>query len=210
MEHDDTNIPSITRCYHLMADMEMMDHIVAHSMQVSRVALLITDSLNDGGARLDRDLVRVAALLHDITKTRSLRTDELHAQTGEEYLIEQGYPRVGTIVGQHVRLKEYDTTSLCREEEVVNYADKRVLHDEIVSLEERMRYILEKYGSEEASRRRILWLWHKTKELEEKFFSTIPFSPGDLAAMLRDDDLSRQLMVYHETCRDWQTPSPLA
>lgn len=200
MKHDEMNIPSISRCYHLMADMEMLDHIVAHSIQVSRVAVLIADSLNDAGARLDRDLVQVSALLHDITKTRSFRTEEIHTETGAALLCERGYPRVGNIVGQHVRLKEYCTASGVLEEEVVNYADKRVLHDEIVSLEERMKYIMEKYGTERENRQRILWLWQKTKELEEKFFKFIPFSPGDLGTILTGEELSRQLTAYHETC----------
>jgi putative nucleotidyltransferase with HDIG domain len=187
-----------------MADMEMMDHIIAHSIQVSRVAVLITDSLNDGGAKLNLDLVRTAALLHDITKTRSLKTAEPHSLTGAKLLCEWGYPDVGNIVGQHVRLNEYSMTSDPHEEEIVNYADKRVLHDRVVSLDKRMDYIMQKYGdNKEENRRRILWLWDKTKELEEKFFKNMPFLPEDLDRMLTAEGLSHHIIAYREACKDY-------
>ena len=49
----------------------MMDHIVAHSMQVCQVATYLTDHLIGHHPHLNADLIRSAALLHDITKTRS-------------------------------------------------------------------------------------------------------------------------------------------
>ncbi|MFW6241518.1 MAG: HDIG domain-containing metalloprotein, partial [Thermodesulfobacteriota bacterium] len=79
-------IPTRTECYRLIFESGMLDHIVAHSLQVSRVALLLTDALNASGADLDRPLIRSAALLHDITKTRSLETGERHSETGAEFL----------------------------------------------------------------------------------------------------------------------------
>ncbi|MBN2568415.1 MAG: HD domain-containing protein [Deltaproteobacteria bacterium] len=182
--------------------MKMMDHIVAHSIQVSRVAIIIVDSLIEAGAKLDRDLVRASALLHDITKTRSLKTEEPHALTGEEFLCGLGYPDVGNIVGQHVRLREYFRTPSHREEEIVNYADKRVLHDRIVSLEERMIYIIQKYGKKRENRQRILWLWNKTESLEKKFFNDIPLTPDDLSGILNGEELSRQLRAYEKACMD--------
>lgn len=203
MTNNRLRIPSVTQCYHFMHDMEMMDHIVAHSIQVSRVAMLIADSLNKTGANLNLSLVQASALLHDITKTRSFETAEPHAFTGAELLGEWGYPDVGNIVGQHVRLNEYFRTSVPLEEEIVNYADKRVLHDQIVSLEERMDYIMRKYGNKtEENRQRILWLWEKTKELEEKFFKNIPFPPEDLKKILKTEELSRHIIAYREACKD--------
>ena len=94
-------IPERQECYRIIHTMEMMDHIVAHSLQVCRVALFLSDSLE---ANLNPDLVQAAALLHDITKTRGIETHENHAQTGKQTLIDLGYPEVGAIIGQHVLL----------------------------------------------------------------------------------------------------------
>ena len=98
----------------------MLENIVAHSMQVCQVATLLTGYLNSGGNDLDGDLIRAAALLHDITKTRSLSTSENHAATGAAYLRESGYPEVGKIVGQHVNLDDFQPDGRITAAEVVN------------------------------------------------------------------------------------------
>ena len=73
-------IPTIEQCYHLMCEMKMMDHIVRHSLQVCRVATFLAQNLNaDSITGSIIDLIRAAALLHDITKTRSFKTEENHA-----------------------------------------------------------------------------------------------------------------------------------
>ena len=178
------NVPDKAACEALMAEMEMMAHIAAHCRQVCRVALWIADRLDGRGSPLDRRLIRAAALLHDITKTRSLRTGENHAATGRALLERRGYPEVGAVIAQHVRLKAYEDGGPVREEEIVNYADKRVLHDRIVSLAERMGYILERYGRDEQRRNYILAVWEQTRGLEAKLFRQIPFSPEDIPRRL--------------------------
>ena len=97
-------IPTLNQCFQLMCTMQMLDHIVVHSMQVSRVATFLVDHLNQRHNRLNYNLIRSAALLHDITKTRSFKTQENHALTGGQFLAEQGFPQVAELVRQHVRL----------------------------------------------------------------------------------------------------------
>jgi len=184
MEAKRIRIPSQETCRQLISDMGMLENIVAHSHQVCRVALFVTDRLALPG--LDRELIRAAALLHDITKTRSFRTHEAHAETGALLVAELGYPEVGRIVGQHVRLEKYFSSPAPTEAEIVNYADKRVLHDRIAPLSERMGYILERYGQEPEWRQSILRLWKKTEELEARLFAGLSFSPDDLSRLLAE------------------------
>jgi len=184
MNEQRIRIPSEVECRRLVAGTGMLDNIVAHSRQVCRVSLLIVDHLKPDG--LNRDLIRAAALLHDITKTRSFQTLEDHAETGAQLLLEIGYPEVGRIVGQHVRLDRYFASAVPTEAEVVNYADKRVLHDRIVPLGERMGYILEKYGREPERKRAILLLWEKTEALEARLFAGLPFAPDDISRLLAE------------------------
>lgn len=184
MDQKQIKIPSEAECRRLVAEMGMLDNIVAHCRQVCRVALLIVDHRKPGG--MNRELIRAAALLHDITKTRSFRTREDHAATGAQLLVETGYPEVGRIVGQHVRLESYFASPVPTEAEVVNYADKRVLHDRIVPLDERMGYILEKYGREPEWKRSILLLWEKTEALEVRLFAGLSFAPGDIGRLLAE------------------------
>ncbi len=185
-------IPTQKECFQYISQMEMMDHIVSHSIQVCRVALLLVDELNQGGIPLSRNLVQAAALLHDITKTRSFKTNENHAATAGQWITSQGYPEVGAIVRQHVQLDTYSNSNIPTEVEVVNYADKRVLHDKIVPLSERMNYILIRYGQERPYRRRIRNVWKKTEGLERKIFNRISFAPQEV------DQYANQHPFRHE------------
>ena len=150
--------------------------------------------------KLDRDLVRASALLHDITKTRSLTTGEIHALTGAEFIDAMGYPDVAFIIGHHVILDEKFLSDTLAEVEIVNYADKRVLHDRVVSLQERLDYILVRYAKYQEDRDRIARNWLRAKELEKKLFNFLPFSPNDLDSLLRSDSLSAAIQDYHHFC----------
>jgi uncharacterized protein len=191
--------PSRESCYRLIYGMKMLDHIVAHSLQVCRVSNLLTNLFEARSIPLNRELVQASTLLHDITKTRSFETGENHAETGARLLEELGYPEVGRLIGQHVRLDAYPESGRPTEAEIVNYSDKRVLHDKIVSLTERMEYILEKYGDEPEKRERILWLSEKTRLMEARLFSVLRISPLDLEDLLVADDFAAEYARFRSS-----------
>ncbi len=178
------NIPTPEKCLQIIAETEMLDHIVLHSKQVCRVSAFLSDMLISAHLKLNRPLVSAAALLHDITKTRSFDTGENHAATGAKMISDLGYPEVGNIIGQHVRLRSFCSDAPPNEAEVVNYADKRVLHDTIVSLDERMDYILDRYATTAAHKERIKALWQETILLERKIFGYLPIQADDLIRSL--------------------------
>lgn len=174
------NTPSKKECDDLFQNTGMFAHIVDHSRQVCRVATFLTDQLREADIFLNCTLIAAAALLHDITKTRSFDTGEDHTRTGEELLARLGYHEVGKIVGQHVALDTYFSSDVPDEAEIVNYADKRVLHDRIVSMDERMQYILEKYCQKPDNRRRCQRLWDVSREMEKRIFQHLSFLPEEL------------------------------
>ena len=178
----------------------MLENIVAHSIQVCRVGICLVDHLKLQGFKINRQLVQAAALLHDITKTRSFETEENHALTGGQVLTDFGYPQVGDLVRQHVRLDNYSEPQNLSEAVIINYADKRVLHDRIVSLDERMSYIQERYGTRPEHKDRIQLLWKKTAALERQIFKFLPFPPDDLIHHLTPMDLSSEISNYRKVC----------
>jgi putative nucleotidyltransferase with HDIG domain len=182
--------------------MKMLDHIVAHSLWVSHVAIFIADQLALQQIALNRPLIQAAAMLHDITKTRSFKTGENHAQSGHEFLSAMGFEEVGSIVGQHVCLNVYFPSDMLGEAEIVNYADKRVLHDKVVTLNERMTYILERYGRKPEFRERLDWVWRKTEEIEQRIFSNLPFSPDGLMARLNPGACRKEIKKYQTVCQE--------
>jgi putative nucleotidyltransferase with HDIG domain len=148
-------IPTQTQCEELMAEHSMLPNIVLHSRQVMRVSLAITDNLKDRQS-INRDIVIAAALLHDITKTRSLETKERHAVTGGALLRELGFGRVAGIVEQHVILRNLNLEGRLEEVEIVYYADKRVMHDKIVTIEDRVHDLIKRYATVEEIHDQIL------------------------------------------------------
>lgn len=163
-----------------MRGMEMMEHIVTHSRCVRQVAVCIAEHLNHQNRQPNLKLVISAALLHDITKTRSFKTGENHAVTGARLMESLGYQEVGDIVRQHVRLDVYSVSGSITEAEIVNYADKRVLHDQVVSLKERKEYTFDIYGKTLENRKRLDRLWRETENLESRIFQHLPFDPEQL------------------------------
>lgn len=182
-------IPPIDDCLRMMAGMQMPEHIRDHSCLVCRVALYLTEELAAASVILNRPLVVASALLHDITKPRSFDTKENHAQTGGEYLSNMGFPEVADIVRQHVVLDQYFAQETPIEAEVVNYADKRVLHDRIVPLDDRMAYILERYANTIDRRILLKQLWEQTTRLEDRLFGFLSFAPLELDICLPHDPL---------------------
>ena len=180
-------IPTKNACFRLIQRMKMMSHILDHSTQVCRVAMCLATHLKGNPVCINLRLVQAAALLHDITKTRSFKTGENHASTGAELLTDLGYPDVGNIIRQHVSLDSYFESELPKEVEIVNYADKRVLHDKIVRLEQRKAYIFKKYGKSMEDKNRLERLWENTAMLEQWIFRFLPFSPQDLPDHLESE-----------------------
>lgn len=159
-------IPSLKECYDIMEE-RMLSNIKKHSLQVMKVALAITDHLKPGVA-VNRDLVTAASLLHDITKTRSLGTKERHDMTGGIFLRELGYDVVADIVEEHVELKNYSLNDNLSEKEIVFYSDKRVTHDKIVSVEERVADLLIRYGKTEEIKNHIIKNKKSILDIEKK------------------------------------------
>jgi hypothetical protein len=87
---------------------------------------------------------------------------------------------VGQIVAEHVVLSGEKDQSRVSEEEIVNYADKRVQHDRIVSLHERFRDLKDRYGQNERSLGLLDALEQATSKVERKIFSYLKIAPEDL------------------------------
>ena len=163
-----------------MTQYAMLPNIIQHSYRVCQVALFLSRALNQTGAGLSLELIKAASLLHDITKTRGLKTRENHAETGEKLLTDLGYPQVGKIVGRHVELKDADKHSPLSEAHIVNHSDRRVLHENVVSLDERFSYLIERYGRTPEIRRRIKLMEVTAMDLENIIFQKINYSPNEL------------------------------
>ncbi|MDY6969876.1 MAG: HDIG domain-containing protein [Spirochaetota bacterium] len=160
-------IPTPEECHKIMKNNNMLQNIVEHSEQVTKVAVAIIDNLNDN-IKIEKDVVIAASLLHDITKTRAINTKEPHDITGAQELRKLGLNTIADIVEEHVTLKNFDMNGLLEEKEIVYYADKRVMHSTIVSIDERIEDIISRYAFNPAMRDQIYLRNGVTLQLEEK------------------------------------------
>jgi uncharacterized protein len=178
-------IPSRRACLALLKRKGVPEHVIGHSVQVFRVAHCLTQLLNEHGETMDIELVEAASLLHDISKMDGLQTGKDHAIAGAELLRGLGYRQVADVVEHHVvlsrRPEEIDKVT---EEELVNYSDKRVMHDHVVSLETRFEDLQKRYGKKPGSQAFIDTALKRAREIERKIFRNIAISPGDLAMHL--------------------------
>jgi putative nucleotidyltransferase with HDIG domain len=180
-EYNEIPLPSRRQCLALMEAHGMLANIREHSFLVMEVAAFLGKRLTDAGFQLHLPLIVAGALLHDLGKTPCLGIGGNHAEWGARVLEELGYPEVAQIVREHVYLNPFhpDPRPL-REVEVVNYADKRVLHTRVVTLEDRIADLQVRYGRTDEALRRIAALAMKTLALEEKIFTPLLLTPLEL------------------------------
>ena len=184
-------IPSIKTCFRLMDTYEMLDNIKAHSVMVAKVAHLIAMGLRDAGFDISIEKTIAGSLLHDIGKTSSLNSAEDHAEIGRNICIKNSLEEIADIVGEHIRLNNYSINDNYSEKEIVFYADKRVNHDKIVSLEERLAYLIERYGrKQEGLAGAIKINFDLCKEIEKKLFSKLNFEPESLSQLAENEEIS--------------------
>ena len=179
-------VPSREECLDLMAEFGMLPHIREHSFLVLDVARRLGEGLAAAGLPLNLPLLEAGAILHDLGKTPCLGTPENHAEWGARALAGRGYPEVAQIVREHVRPQENaaDPRPL-REAEVVNYADKRVLHTQVVTLAERFSDLRVRYGRTPEALARISLLETRSQDLEARLFGYLTLRPDDLLTLNR-------------------------
>lgn len=179
-------IPSVEMCLELMGKYDMLDNIKVHSIMVEKVARLIAEGLVKAGVVISLEKVSAGALMHDIAKTPCLHTREDHAAKGKEICLQNDLGEIAEIVGQHIRLRNYKPKNDIDEEEIVYYADKRVNHDRIVTLAERLEDLLIRYGrNREPICQYIRENFDVCKKVEERLFARLDFGPEEIADRIK-------------------------
>jgi uncharacterized protein len=183
---DVATIPDETACLALLNKYKCPEHIVEHSKAVWNVARIIGEGLLRREHPIDMALLKASCLLHDIAKYPCLVEKKgWHDVVGAEMLKEEGLSGIAAIVAQHVRLADRGGNDI-REEHLLFYADKRVVHDRVVTLRERFRYLAETYGRTQDLIDKLKIMEERTFRLEQRIFEQLDFSPDDLPALLEN------------------------
>ncbi|MCX5872403.1 MAG: HD domain-containing protein [Deltaproteobacteria bacterium] len=176
-------IPGETGCLALLRKHRTPDHIIRHCQMVWEVGRFLGESLVRENLHVDMLLLRASCLLHDIGKYPCILSGaKNHDVLGEQILEQEGLLNVGRIVSQHVILRSQKNRPI-GEEHIVFYADKRVIHDEIVSLENRFTYLTNTYGKTAQARDRLLIMKQETIDVETAIFENLTFGPEEISKL---------------------------
>ncbi|HWQ40549.1 MAG TPA: NTP transferase domain-containing protein, partial [Desulfosporosinus sp.] len=131
----ENQIPSEEECYTIIKSAKTPAKVINHCKQVAQLSCAIGCSLTRAGCHMNLELIRAAALLHDLAKGKPN-----HAQVGADILV--NYPKVAEIVAEHTDIWLTPDQPIA-EKEIVYLADKLVIGDQIMSLQDRFAGPLE-------------------------------------------------------------------
>lgn len=144
------DLPTAAECRTLLEDiLTVPEAIRVHGRAVAGVAVKIAVALVQAGIRLDIDLIRAAALLHDIAHGRPN-----HAAAGAALLEELDYPRLAAPVRLHMDIT-VDPDRPPDEAGVLFLADKLVAGSRLVPPEERFQRKMADCGDDARARAAI-------------------------------------------------------
>ncbi len=132
------NIPTREECLQLFEKYKVPKQVLEHCKQTNKIAVFLAKKLKEKGIDINVKLVDAASLLHDVGRIgeREKVFSPKHPAEGYKRLKDK-YPEVAECVLTHGA--ENDGTKLSWEQKIVQYADKRVKENEIVTIKERFK-----------------------------------------------------------------------
>ncbi|MDD4352120.1 MAG: HD domain-containing protein [Candidatus Gracilibacteria bacterium] len=197
-------LPSEKECYELFEEFHTPQIVRLHSEQVAKVAKTLAEAFVESGKEVNVDLCYKAGLLHDLLRVVDIANFELlqgsakelrswqsqrkkyakmhHAEAAQQVLLERGYPELAKTIERHKAEAVFDSKPFATlADKIVFYADKRVAHGKIVSLEERITEALGRYGWQGKELERVKTGWEKMRVVEQELFAEISIGPEDLS-----------------------------
>ncbi|QAZ69486.1 HDIG domain-containing metalloprotein [Solidesulfovibrio carbinolicus] len=167
-------VPTDAQCRLLWDAYGMLPNIRAHSELVACLATALAELARAAGLAVDVAAVRAAALLHDLAKTYTIRHGGNHCQLGAAWVQEiTGNPALAQGVLCHVHWpREIDLAADFLPLALI-YSDKRVKHNQIVTLEARFDDLLVRYGTTEYIRGRIRESFQQAEAIEQALAATL-------------------------------------
>jgi len=162
-------------------------NILYHCRKVNAVAMFIATKLKEKGEEVDLDLVDIASFLHDVKKAEEVRVEDWgsHEKRAAEFLKSKGYDELAGIILKHrpESLMPNEIETINWEDKIVNYADKRIKHDELVSIDERMKDGFERYIKkldEQDFVKNHTIINEQLHKLEKEIFNKLGMKPEDV------------------------------
>ncbi len=119
-------------------------HVQAHCKKVAAVAVAIVKAAKARGFHADVELARRAALVHDACKIRAMKTGANEKSLLRKTLSKKS-PELEIVLQTDLPFLLREQAFCGIESLIVYYADKRVMHTNVVSLRARLFDLLKRY-----------------------------------------------------------------
>ena len=204
----DCSLPSNKECFAILAEYHVPPHIVSHSKVVAKLAVFLAQRLNENGEAVNIALLEAACLLHDLLRVHDFKEsdykhfehnlpekekakwEKLHAkykacshEDAAYDILKDKYPELALTIKRHRYMALLDEKEKpdTWEEKLLYYADKRVMHDKIVPLEQRLaeghKRNAYQHGSAEQSKINTAKVDPLIYEMEKEIFEKISLDP---------------------------------
>jgi putative nucleotidyltransferase with HDIG domain len=178
-------VPTEQECREILQKFEVPGNIIEHSRMVEKISAFLAEKLIEKGQKINLELVKAAALLHDIDKIQSLKNYKNHGKIAHDFLKDK-YPELARIILVHLMESPLNGDLKTWEEKLVYYADKRVTHGNIVTIDERLEYAKKRYGSlSKEIMNNILESEPLLREIENDIFKNIDIEPDDIQKLVK-------------------------
>jgi molybdenum cofactor cytidylyltransferase len=165
----DYEVPSPGECLAINEICGVAEDRRRHCLSVSLIALTLGEALAGAGGKIDLNLVRAGAILHDLAKGQ-----KDHAGTGARILKTMGFARTAAVVAAHSDLPDGIAGS-SMEDKIVFLADKFVAGETPVSLNERYKRALGRFGADSTIQADILQRKETALKVNEEFETVLGY-----------------------------------
>jgi len=204
----DCSLPTRKECLAMLAEYHVPPHMVNHSQAVAKLAVFLAQRLNENGAAVNVTLLEGACLLHDLLRVHDFKESDYnsfernlpeeekakwqrirakykamtHEDAAYEILREQ-YPALALAIKRHRYMALLDEKERpdSWEEKLLYYADKRVMHETIVPLRDRLaeghKRNVFSHGSDAKSKIKTAKVDPLIYEMEKEIFNKIALDP---------------------------------
>jgi putative nucleotidyltransferase with HDIG domain len=204
------NLPTIEEVEQLWDDYHVPQNVRGHMKAVAKVAVFLAKKLKEKGIHVDVGLVERSALLHDLLRAANFENFDMQKdadaddiefwkQLKHKYgnmhhgeaaagILKEKYPEIAEAVAGHTIDNVKDNLLEAPwAAKIIAYSDSRVIHDRIVSLDERKEDSRKRHGQfyahlkEESGVDYFEIIYSNTRKVEEEIFNIIDEKPEDVS-----------------------------
>ena len=160
-------ILSYEDCLDLLSYFNVPQNIINHGKKVKEICVDLSNSINKYKNIINVDLVKSAAILHDIK-----RKEKIHSKVGADLLQDLGYDKIANIVRSHMNLDEKMEDKI-NENTIVYYSDKLIVEDKFVDIDKRFEPKLNEHKNNEETHKNIMKKYNATLMIKSNIISII-------------------------------------